>query len=51
MSSWRGLSRPPRHLSSADVTILIRPPGRGGVILEDDPPILSEKDDGSPLRG
>jgi hypothetical protein len=32
-------------VSSAVVTILPSPPGRPGVILEDDPPIVFEDDD------
>jgi hypothetical protein len=42
-----GLSPPRRRLSSAAVTILFRPRGRSGVILEDDSPIVSEDDDES----
>jgi hypothetical protein len=33
------------------VTILIRPLGRSGVILEDDSPIVSEDDDYPRARG
>jgi hypothetical protein len=32
-------------VSSADVTILPSPPGRPGVIPEDDPPIVMQDDD------
>jgi hypothetical protein len=46
-----GLSRAARRLSSAVVTILLTPLGRGRVILRDDPAIVSEDDDGGPARG
>jgi hypothetical protein len=46
-----GLSRAARRLSSADLTILLRPFGRARVILEDDPAIVSEDDDCGPRRG
>ena len=51
MSSWPSLSRPERHLSSAAQTIRPAPHGRSRVILEDDSPIVSEDDDGGPVRG
>jgi hypothetical protein len=51
MSSWPALSLPPRRLSSAAVTILLRPLGRDRVILEDDAGIVSEDDDGGCERG
>jgi hypothetical protein len=51
MSSWQGLSPLPRRLSSASVTILIRPPGGSDVILEDDPAILIADDDARSPRG
>ena len=47
MSSWRGLSRPERPLSSAPMTILVRAPRTNGVILEDDAAIVSADDDRS----
>jgi hypothetical protein len=51
MSSWRGLSRLARRASSAAETILCGPGGRSRLILEDDSPIVSEKDDAAPIRG
>jgi hypothetical protein len=45
MSSWRGLSRAARLVSSPAVTILGCPVGGPGVILEDDPPIVMQDDD------
>jgi hypothetical protein len=38
-------------LSSAAVTILVRPRGGSAVILEDDAAILIQDDDARPLRG
>jgi hypothetical protein len=38
-------------LSSAAVTILLRPGEGSAVILEDDPPILIQNDDAARLRG
>jgi hypothetical protein len=46
-----GLLLAARRVSSAAVTILLTPLGRGRVILEDDPAIVSEDDDGRPARG
>jgi hypothetical protein len=46
-----GLLRPPRRLSSASLTILLPPLGRGRVILGDDPAIVIEDDDRRPARG
>jgi signal transduction histidine kinase len=43
-----GLSPLRRRVSSAAVTILLRPRGRDGVILEDDAAIVSEDDDRRP---
>jgi hypothetical protein len=45
------LSRPPRRPSSAYLTILLPPFGRGRVILGDDPVIVIEDDDRRPERG
>jgi hypothetical protein len=51
MSSWPALSPSPPDLSSAALTILVRPLGGSAVIPEDDAAILIEDDDARPSRG
>jgi len=46
-----GLSRAACRVSSAAVTILLRPFGRDRVILEDDRAIVFKDDDCGPARG